>query len=275
LGLSSQYAANQNKVDPATQTMKLMQKYGQAAPLPEAKLQRWDPKELAGDTVIAAASLPAEVEVTPAPSPLVLMDTEYRDANGLSYFEANVVCKSAGKRICKQEEYCKDGAPVMGSTSGDHWAPIDVFNDWVQVGDTKDNPMVRQCQTHKQSFGGKPGWGQLQKQADIDQKLLCCPNTEEDGGGFQPLAPVATWTNSADAGALSDEALSVYERIVYWTKPTPIMTPEQLNEETGVSSPLEKLFPHEQGKYILFDVDHGGFNNIRLGELISCFVGCF
>jgi hypothetical protein len=279
MGVAAEYESQTHKVDPSSQTKKLLEKYGQAADtLPDAKLQRWDPKELAGDKVIAAASLP-EAEITPSPTPAALMDTEYRDANGLSYYEANEICKKAGKRICKQEEYCKDGAPVLGAIEGDHWAPIDVFNDWVQVG-RLENPKT--CKTHKQCFGGKPGWGQLQKQAEIGQKLLCCPISESagGGGGFQPLAPYAEVHDGPGSAPsqMTEEQSATFDKIAYFKKAkserTSIYHDDLMFDEAEHQGKTfsEKFFPHQHGKYVLFDVDHGGFNNIRLAfEVVILF----
>ena len=163
---------------------------------------------------------------------------------------------------------------MLGALDGDHWAPIyDSFNDWVQVGKVNN---IKTCRTHTQAFEGKPGWGQLQKQANIQQKLLCCPASEsEEGGGFQPLAPVAVWQNAADVVGLSDDALKVFQKIAYWNTPTPLtagLSSSAAGAPVEQAPQLSRLFPQVQGKYVLFDVDHGGFNNIRLAfEVVVLF----
>jgi len=100
-------------------------------------------------------------------------DQTYRDADGLSYYEAVNMCKTDGKRICELNEYCptseggKVVKPLRGIENGDRWAPIgDSFNEWIQLG--TDMP-ERLCKTHSNCCASKPQWGQLQSQVKMSE----------------------------------------------------------------------------------------------------------
>ena len=84
-----------------------------------------------------------------------------------------------------------------------------------------------------------PEWGLLHKAkgAARGTVVLCCA---------EPLLPPVP---------LDAEEQAVFAQLAYWDKP-------------GRANPtlhdMAKVFPPHHDKYVTFDIDHGGFNNIRL-----------
>jgi len=103
------------------------------------------------------------------------------------------------------------------------------------------------CKTHTNCCGGKPEWGKLHGEYGPDRKLLCCT------GG--PVDMEQVELSTAEEG--------VYKSMLWWDT-HPLVEPKTLRSPDR--------FPLSPKKYVTFELDHGGFNNIRLAfEVVVAF----
>jgi hypothetical protein len=186
-------------------------------------------------------------------SSTVKIDDKYTDIPHHSYYAALNFCYKQGKRLCSRNEYCPDGVatyPKRGHLDGDRWAPVsDQFNNWIQLGNlykkTKATEQgMKVCNFHTECCGSTPNWGQVGNANNGGQVVLCCQGGPDVHVQDQMMAPVT----------LTATEEKTFEGIKYWKDPL------------VVAATIQKFFPPEKDrtKYILFELDHGGFNNIRL-----------
>jgi hypothetical protein len=172
-------------------------------------------------------------------------DKEYHGADK-GWDSAQKKCAADGRRLCKATEYCTSGQPIRGSIEGDIWAPSnDEVGNYVSLG--RKYP-ERLCKTHKELFKGIPGWAQSGFPGAIG---LCCGNADP--------AIKAEFTKSLGkiehhlpTGPVKHDPKEVLEAMLYWKR-------KKLSK-----GQLGALFPQRPDKYISFEIDAGGFNNIRI-----------
>ena len=107
----------------------------------------------------------------------------------------------------------------------------------------------RTCRTHSSCCGGLPGWGLT---GMVGAKAKCCGEANpEKAKSFarkmaakQPHRKAKTIVTDFDA---------VFAHMKYYKKRT-LLTKKQ----------LYSVFPSQEKKYLTFEVDTGGFNNIRM-----------
>lgn len=129
---------------------------------------------------------------------------------GMTFDQANDVCKSNEMQLCNFMSICKQGhisAPAMGRKDGDVWIPFggEGDNSWVQIGRAWP-----QCFRHTEIPGGlsggpwgRPGWGEDESRHGFKGPIYCC--------GDKP-APRARIDAGSSKGKTYDEAKAVCER---------------------------------------------------------------
>jgi hypothetical protein len=105
------------------------------------------------------------------------------------------------------------------------------------------------CKTHKQLFKVIPGWAQTGFPSAV---ALCC-------GAFDPakkaqfMQKLGKIQHHLPKKGVKHDPKEVLEAMLYWKRKK--LSKAQLNA----------LFPQRPDKYISFEIDSGGFNNIRIG----------
>jgi hypothetical protein len=181
------------------------------------------------------------------------IDAVYRPAQ-IGWDEADKECRSEGRKLCTLEEVCpkgKGGAPVRGELNGDRWAAVGGDRgEFVQLGNMFRE---RMCQTHSGCCGGKPNWGQTGMNAGIS---LCCGEADaaEKTKFLAGLEPI----NLPEADkVVKGSPAAVLEAISYWShvKLAPAEWQQAFPRASAAGEP---------DKYVTFEVDGGGWNNIRI-----------
>jgi hypothetical protein len=155
-------------------------------------------------------------------------------------------------------EICPDGPlgpPLGGIKQGDHWAPAgDSETSWAAIGSLYAEKRV--CNDHVALFGS-PQWDKGKQ--DFKGTIFCC-------GGDPPMdapftqAPTEAPPEPKDAlppPELNDgkDWPEVSKRLQYWHE----------TDKLADLAEVHKAFKPDPNKYITFETDFGGFNNIRLG----------
>lgn len=85
---------------------------------------------------------------------------DYLGLKNAPHIRAAQACQETGLRLCRQDELCPGGKPVMGQPQGDVWAAVsDRPNEWISIGTSYPD---RLCRTHQQVTGQMAPWGTVQ-----------------------------------------------------------------------------------------------------------------
>jgi hypothetical protein len=89
--------------------------------------------------------------------------------------------------------------------------------------------------------------------------LLCCTGESENkkDGGDPLQASLFSLTAAEKAVKTPGSLADVFQKLSYWQDTATL--------KAYTASTTSKRFPAQAGKYVTFDPDHGGFNNVRLG----------
>jgi hypothetical protein len=87
--------------------------------------------------------------------------------------------------------------------------------------------------------------------------LLCCTGGTKKKGGDPLKAALFSLTGVEKADEKVDGLWDVFQHLSYWKDIATL--------KAYTASTTSKRFPAQKDKYVAFDPDHGGFNNVRLG----------
>jgi len=184
----------------------------------------------------------------------LFVDRHYRDA-ATGWLEAQKHCQAEGRRLCRIDEYCGAAThPVRETVHGDHWAPVaDERGQYIAIGDMFPD---RVCRTHSHCCGGLPSWG-MEGMAGL--LSLCCGKADKLAQKAF-LGTIERRAHKMLTSEITHDEARVLKRLRYWLP----QAGAKHGHKRLTANELQAAFPTAEGKYLSFEVDGGGFNNIRI-----------